>query len=335
MARPERTKTHLENLAITPKTAHGDAAGDAVLNIYPVDVDPLSPGTAALAIKDIGTIDPTVTNTAAGGDRAIQTYITQSTATALTGTLDGVYARATAGDTGGAGTVRGAEIGARLDDSVTSAAAAVVTGGYFWADAKAKTATTLRGLEVSLDGGAGGTSTLAAGIEIFNNSSATQTSSYAVDINEGSPSGRKAFTADMRLQNGETISNATNNEVAVSGQTKANVMFATFVSNTDGSETIAAGDSGKIYIGTKTDGATTFTLPTPAAGLAGHVNLFYQTADQNMVITGDADKMTVFGGDGTSQSITFDQATKIGTSAIAFCTGTMWLVTPKGAATIA
>ncbi|HPU62127.1 MAG TPA: hypothetical protein PK300_08355 [Bacillota bacterium] len=37
MARPAKTKTHLENLVIIPKTAHGDAEGDTVFAIYPID----------------------------------------------------------------------------------------------------------------------------------------------------------------------------------------------------------------------------------------------------------------------------------------------------------
>jgi len=39
MARPAKTKTHLENLVIIPKTAHGDADGDTVFAIYPIDSD--------------------------------------------------------------------------------------------------------------------------------------------------------------------------------------------------------------------------------------------------------------------------------------------------------
>lgn len=163
-----------------------------------------------------GTFDLTITNTVAGGDRGIQNNITQSTSTALTGTLVGYYGRATGGDTGGAGTIRGCEIGGRVTDTAGNIAS-VVTGGYFWADAKARQATTLRGLEVSLDGSGGGTSTLASGIVIFNNSSATQTASYAVDVNEGNPSGRKAFTADFRGQNGETISNDVNGTWKING----------------------------------------------------------------------------------------------------------------------
>jgi hypothetical protein len=163
-----------------------------------------------------GTVDPTITNTVAGGDRGIALNITQSTAVDLTGTLVGVYARATGGDDGAAGTVRGCEIGARVTDA-TGNILTTATGGYFWADTKTRAVTTLRGVEVSLDGGAGGTATLAVGFEAFNNSSGTQTTSIAYDVNEGSASGRKAYTYDIRGQLGETISNATDGAWAIRG----------------------------------------------------------------------------------------------------------------------
>ena len=59
MARAEETKTHLENLAIIPNSAHGDAATDNVFAIYAVDADPMSPGTAKFAITGNG--DTTIT----------------------------------------------------------------------------------------------------------------------------------------------------------------------------------------------------------------------------------------------------------------------------------
>jgi hypothetical protein len=80
---------------------------------------------------------------------------------------------------------------------------------YASVDAKNKTATIMRAFEASLDGGAGGTSTEAVAFEAFNNSSATQTASYAFSANGGTASGHKAYTADFRGQNGETWNNAT------------------------------------------------------------------------------------------------------------------------------
>jgi len=195
----------------------------------------------------------------ASGDRGINLSMTQISTTALTGTLDGIYVRATGGDAGGAGTVRGIESGARVTDA-SGNIASVVTGGYFWADAKTRTATTLRGLEVSLDGGAGGTSTLAVGIEIFNNSSGTQTASYAVDINEGSPSGRKAFTADFRGQYGETISNATDNQWSIN----ATVLKQPYDAAAYWTSTVA--DAGGVTFDDVSDGTARFIFSDPIIG---------------------------------------------------------------------
>jgi hypothetical protein len=139
-------------------------------------------------------------------------------AAAVTTDKRGFYVTITNSSSNGTGGLRAIEAKARASSVAgTGGNIATLTGIYASADAKAKTATTLRGIEISLDGAAGGSSTTAQGIVIFNNSSATQTSSYAVDINGGTASGHKAFTADIRLQNGETISNATDGVVAISG----------------------------------------------------------------------------------------------------------------------
>jgi hypothetical protein len=107
------------------------------------------------------------------------------------------------------------------------------------------------------------------------------------------------------------------------------------VLNTTGAAAIDAASNGKTYVATKADGATTFTLPAPAAGLAGVRVRFVQTANQNLVIDGTADKMVVFGGDGTSKTATFSTLNElIGAGAEAICTGTMWVVTGMGKATI-
>ncbi len=173
-------------------------------------------------ITHTGKQTTTETSTVAGGSVGIQSNISQVAGTALTGTLRGIYAIATNGTTAATGTIRGAEIKARAATSDnTGANVTTLEGISVSADAKNKTATTLRGIEIMLDGAAGGASTLAQGLLISNNSSATQTTSYAVDINSGTASGHKAFTADLRLQNGETISNATDGVVVISGIVEA------------------------------------------------------------------------------------------------------------------
>lgn len=142
------------------------------------------------------------TDTVAAGGAGLDITVTQSS-TALTGTLRGLYVTVTNGTSAATGTIRAAELKARAATSGgIGANAAGITTLYLEADVKAKTVTTLRGLEISLDGAAGGSSTLAQGLVIFNNSSATQTSSYALDINGGTLTGHKAFTGDIRFSDG-------------------------------------------------------------------------------------------------------------------------------------
>lgn len=261
-----------------------------------------------------GALDLTITNTVAAGDRAIQANITQST-NALTGTLDAIYARATGyAANSSAGRVQGAEIGARLPDADGTKAISEVVGTYTWADAKIGTVATLRGFEASLDGGAGSTSTLAVAFEAFNNSSGTQTASYAFDVNEGSPTGRKAFTADFRGQNGETISNATNGywtisatRILLSGilETTGNAYFGSADGYTSSGTTI--GSAGTIsakgaIVGDAAISAGTSFNPDAAGGAAlgttalEFTNLFltdggivYFGADQDVTLTHVAD----------------------------------------------
>lgn len=157
-----------------------------------------------------GTSDATITNTLAAGDKAINYSITQNS-TALTGNLIGLAMVATNGTTRAPnGVIYGAEIKARAATSgYVGNTIGRLDGVYVSVDAKKDTATTMRAFEASLDGGAGGMTTEAVAFEAFNNSSATQTASYAFSANGGTASGHKAYTADFRGQNGETWSNAT------------------------------------------------------------------------------------------------------------------------------
>jgi hypothetical protein len=346
-------------------------ANGLIVGNYRNDVLTVNPYSGATVLDGAFTLNNTLdiakTFTGATGDHALDVRPTQGS-TALTGTLDGIYIRATAGDTGKAGTIRGAEIGARVaEDAGAADGAAVVTGGYFWADTKTENAVKLRGLEVSLDGAAGGTSTLASGLVIFNNSSATQTTSVGVDINEGSASGRKAFTYDVRMQNGETIDNATNGTVQVTSgvvkhavdaaaywtATQADAAGVTFDStsdgtagfafsdpvtypvktivNTDGSEDLTAAQSGTWVIATKADGATTVGLPAAASTAAGTWFRISQTADQNLKISataGDNTDSLITLNSADSDYVTYDQAgQKIGATCIVVATGSKWLFT--------
>lgn len=165
-------------------------------------------------------LDVDGTNRNASGGKALRLRIVQRTGTALTGVLRGLYIRAQNGTTTAAsGCIRGVEVKACAASCAGSGGATIgmLTGGYFVADAKTKVATTIRGLEVVTGAQAGGSSTTMQGVVIFNNSSGTHTTSVALDINGGTATGHGAWTYDLRLQNGETISNATDGTIALTG----------------------------------------------------------------------------------------------------------------------
>jgi hypothetical protein len=159
-----------------------------------------------------GTLDGALTCAVAGGDKAVNYTITQGT-TALTGNLiAGAFVATNGVTTAPNGTIYGLEVKSRAATSgnVGGATTGRLDGVYASVDVKNKIGTTIRAFEASLDGGAGGSSTEAVAFEAFNNSSAVQTSSYAFSANGGTVGGHKVYTADIRGQNGETLSNATN-----------------------------------------------------------------------------------------------------------------------------
>ena len=165
-----------------------------------------------------GTLDMTVSNTAAGGDKGVNVSLTQST-NALTGNLiAGAFVATNSSVAAANGVIYGLEVKSRAATSGNVGnTIGRLDGVYASVDAKNKTATTMRAFEASLDGAAGGSSTEAVAFEAFNNSSATQTASYAFSANGGTASGHKAYTADLRLQNGETISNDADGIIKMNG----------------------------------------------------------------------------------------------------------------------
>jgi len=257
-----------------------------------------------------GTIDNVAVSSAAGGDKGLNESITQVAGTALTGNLIGAGIVATNGTTTApTGVIYGIEAKARAANSSGEGGDVTgrLTGVYASVDVKAKEGTTIRAFEASLDGGAGGTSTEAVAFEAFNNSSAVQTNSYAFSANGGTASGHKAYTADLRLQNGETVSNATDGTVAVSGILSANLRAATIVVNTDESETLTAAQSGAFVT---FDGAGTATLPDPSAATVGVIWYLLQTADADLIVTATTADNNAFVADNvaTSDAVTLTGA---------------------------
>jgi hypothetical protein len=101
------------------------------------------------------------------------------------------------------------------------------------------------------------------------------------------------------------------------------------------SYTVTAADSGAVFHTTGATGAVTFTLPAPASGL---YYAFFNTVDQNMVITCGTTDVIVHLNDAAADSITFSTSSeKIGAACQVWSDGAKWFaVTHNGAtATVA
>lgn len=193
--------------------------------------------------------------------------VTQKNSVALTGTLRGLYSVATNGTSVATGTIRGAEIKARAaNSSNVGANVTTLEGLIISVDVKNKAVTDVRGIEVSLDGGAGGSATTVYGMEISNNTSAAFGTTYGLAFNFGSAVGRSAFTKDILLQNGETIDNATNGTI----QFTAGVLKLAF--DTLAYMTITQADGAGITFASVSDGTAGFTF-SQAVALNGVVQL--------------------------------------------------------------
>lgn len=107
--------------------------------------------------------------------------------------------------------------------------------------------------------------------------------------------------------------------LSVSGLITGGFTLPTPITNTDGTETLTWSQSGKVIVATKSDGATTISLPDPAAGAVGAIYYILQTADQNLVLncaTGDSNAF-VCDGVATSDAITISTSDhKIGAGMI-------------------
>jgi hypothetical protein len=93
------------------------------------------------------------------------------------------------------------------------------------------------------------------------------------------------LTNDIMLQNDETIKNSTDGTVEISGVTRAGVRQPAVIVNTDGTETLDATMSGKTVTLSKSDGASTVTIPDASAATVGVVYYIVQIADQNFTVT--------------------------------------------------
>ena len=92
-------------------------------------------------------------------------------------------------------------------------------------------------------------------------------------------------------------------------------------------KTLALSDLNKIQTTRGAAGAVTFTLPS-AAGCTGKFVIFWNVADQNMIVAGQDEELVVLN-DLAANSIAFQTGGELtGGVFLAFCDGTSWLVAP-------
>ena len=211
-----------------------------------------------------GTFDMTYSNATAGGDGGFTSHVLQST-TALTGTLRGAYITASNYTETATGTIRGLEVKARTEQPGGSGGDVnVLEGISISADSKAHSVTTMRGIEVMLDGSTGGTVTEGVGIRIANNMQADKITTmtalqiysdsfpydYGIDMSQGAG----GITTDIKLSGGTTL---TSRAMVVPSGGKFNISIGGASGDdftVDTNKLVVLGDTGYVGIGTATPG---------------------------------------------------------------------------------
>lgn len=199
--------------------------------------------TPVLGLATGSVIDLAYTNTVAGGDHGFQSHIKQET-NALTGELHGAYITASNNQSGAcSGTIRGLEVKARTKyPAGTGGTVVVLEGVSISADSKDQSVTTMRGIEVMLDGSTGGTVTEGVGIRIANNMQADKTTtmtalqiysdSFAYDYGIDMSQGAGGMTIDIKLSKGETIANNVDGIIDIEGELDMNAHTIGFTQQT-------------------------------------------------------------------------------------------------------
>jgi hypothetical protein len=152
---------------------------------------------------------------------------------------------------------------------------------------------------------AGGTGALTIGDA--NSTTAITSSDWAISTS-GAATGMGAITSD--------------GAITTSGIVTGGFKLLAPVVNTDGSETLTWGQSGQMIVATKSDGATTITLPDPLEAAIGVYYYIVQTADQNLVLTTVTADNNAFVCDGvaTSDNVTISTTShKIGAGMFVVC----------------
>lgn len=117
------------------------------------------------------------------------------------------------------------------------------------------------------------------------------------------------------------VDEATITTANITGILTGNLKHDSIVVNTDGAETVTAAQTGALFVSTKSDGATTYTLPDATSAINGCIWTFFQTADQNMVVTATTADNNDFVADAvaTSDQVSAETAShKIGSGIVVY-----------------
>lgn len=186
------------------------------------------------------------------------------------------------------------------------------------------------------------TSTVATGTAPFTVTSTTKVANLNADAVDGVSIGAGTLLANY-LQNTATDLGDSDIEVDLSnshtgratnlttdGVATLNYRIKNIIANTDGAETLTAGDSGALVTASKSDGATTITIPDPSSATVGVIYYILQTADQNLVLTCETadNNAIVCDGVATSDNVTIStSAHKIGAGMVVMgISATKWYV---------
>ena len=145
--------------------------------------------------------------------------------TATTGECQGAYIKAKGAASATAGIIKGLEAKGQANSGTYDE----ITGAYINSDVKtAAIATVMRGIEIKIEGGIAGTIAKAVGLEINNGLQGTVTESYGIQI---SAPGTVAYTADIKLSSGTTISTG-------AGAPTSNCVEGSLYLRTDGGDNV-------------------------------------------------------------------------------------------------
>lgn len=118
----------------------------------------------------------------------------------------------------------------------------------------------------------------------------------------------------------------------------ANTKYATINTDATGAVAVTNADTGELFVATKSDGATTYTLDDPSANTVGCVFYFMQTADQamNVVPTTADGNSIVANGVATSDKVSIETADhKVGGGiCVVGISATKWFAYAMGGATM-